>query len=93
MKIDEIIKGFNENPEGTKMCMFQMAYAAVMRECEYGNANIANDECEFDLKTINYSHFCDELGWPDFQDGGIFEQVITEACRVVCRLYGYNPKY
>lgn len=34
---------------------------------------------------INYSGTTEELGWPDFQDGGIFEQAI-EVGREISRL-------
>lgn len=29
-----------------------------------------------DLENLNYSEICNWLGWPDLQDGGIFEQAI-----------------
>lgn len=33
-----------------------------------------------DLKYINFSEITEWLGWPDNQDGGIYEQAITQAC-------------
>lgn len=93
MTLDQIITLYSKSPIEAKMRMFKYAFEAVLRNCEYGNANPVNGECDFDLTTINYSNFCDVLGWPDFQDGGIFEQVIDEACTTVCSLYGYKAKY
>ena len=44
-------------------------------------------------ESTNFSEITDWLGWPDFQDGGIFEQVIVEAIRVLIKLHwGYTMK-
>lgn len=36
-----------------------------------------------DLKRPNYTEICEWLGWPNFQDGGLFEQAIDEATKIV----------
>lgn len=33
--------------------------------------------------SVNYSAICEYLGWPDLQDGGIFEQAIDQAIKVM----------
>lgn len=36
-----------------------------------------------DLKDINFNEVCDWCEWPDFHDGGIFEQAIRIAANAV----------
>lgn len=94
MKLDEIVAGFANDPEATKIAMFKAAFEAVLAHCDYGHASIVGGDCEFDLSSINFAYFCDDvLGWPNFQDGGIFEQTIENACRAVAGILGYKTKY
>lgn len=93
MTLDEIVAGFEVNSIGTKMKMFEAALAVVIRDTEFGTADITKGQCEFDLDSINYSQYLYILGWPSFQDGGVFEQIIKEACIVVCDIYGYKARY
>lgn len=46
-----------------------------------------------DLKHLNYSEICEWLGWPNFQDGGIFEQTIDVAANMVLGVMGYKPQH
>ena len=51
---------------------------------------------EWDKYNINYSHYCqDVMGWPDLQDGGVFEQCVEEGIVRACINYaldqGYKP--
>lgn len=91
MTTEQIIEGFKRNPEKTKMLMFKDAYNEAYATIASANFNL--EQCEFDYNCINYSHFCENLGWPDFQDGGVFEQVIEEACSVVCHMFGFKTSY
>lgn len=36
-----------------------------------------------DLKRPNYTEICEWLDWPNFQDGGLFEQAIDKATKIV----------
>ena len=36
-----------------------------------------------DLDTINYSEVCDWCDFPDLQDGGIYEQAIDAAAKII----------
>lgn len=36
-----------------------------------------------DLDSINYSEVCDWCDFPDLQDGGIYEQAIDEAAKII----------
>ncbi|MBD5381912.1 hypothetical protein [Clavibacter sp.] len=91
MTIEQIIEGFKHNPEQTRMLMFKDAFDEAYRLINGADFDLKS--CEFDLNVINYSHFCETLGWPDFQDGGVFEQVIEEACMVVCHMMGFKASY
>lgn len=93
MTLDEIVAGFKVNSVGTKMKMFEAAFAVVLRDTEFGKADITAGQCEFDINSINFSEYCAILGWPDFQDGGVFEQIIEKACIVACEIYGYKARY
>ena len=46
-----------------------------------------------ELKYINYSEVCEWLGWPDLQDGGIFEHAINTAANMVLGVMGYKPQH
>ena len=39
-----------------------------------------------DLICINYSEITEWLGWPDFQDGGIYEKIIDLAADAILLL-------
>lgn len=36
-----------------------------------------------DLDSINYSEVCEWCGFPDLQDGGIYEQAIDAAAKII----------
>lgn len=38
---------------------------------------------DVDLKRPNYTEICEWLGWPNFQDGGLFEQAIDKATKMI----------
>ena len=46
-----------------------------------------------DLKYLNFAESCEWCGWPNFQDNGIFEQVIEIAANMVLEVLGYKPQY
>lgn len=39
-----------------------------------------------DLIELNYSEITEWLGWPDFQDGGVYEQIIELASEAILLL-------
>lgn len=41
------------------------------------------DTDELFIEGIEYAKICSELRWPNFQDGGIFEQAIKAAKKIV----------
>lgn len=43
-----------------------------------------------DLKHPNYSEICEWCGFPDFQDGGIFENIIDTAINLAANLNDYK---
>lgn len=46
-----------------------------------------------DLEDLNFSEVCAWCGWPDFQDGGIFEQHIRIAANMVLEVLGEKPQH
>lgn len=98
MNLNEILKGFEQNPGLTKLRMFNAAYNVMTKEIEYWTAEkpfrSIDECCEFDDSTINYSHYFDVLGWPNFLDDGIFYQSIKQAATVIFEIYeGRYPKF
>ena len=39
-----------------------------------------------DLDIINYSEVCDWCNFPDLQDGGIYEQAIDAAAKIIMEI-------
>lgn len=39
-----------------------------------------------DLSIINYSEVCDWCNFPDLQDGGIYEQAIDAAAKIIIEI-------
>lgn len=39
-----------------------------------------------DLNIINYSEVCDWCNFPDLQDGGIYEQAIDAAAKIIIEI-------
>lgn len=68
---------FCADPESTKFEMVQSA-AKVLFDAVRENYYRVSD-----LEHPNYSEICTWLGWPNFQDGGIFEQAIGVARNMV----------
>lgn len=42
-----------------------------------------------DILQPNYSEICEWLGWPDLQDGGLYEQSINMAAKIIQIIYRY----
>ena len=76
--LNEFYARYCANQEKTKFEMVQTAarklFNAVQRD-EYYTAE--------DLKSLNFAEICAWCDWPDFQDGGIFEQAIITAANMV----------
>lgn len=87
--LNEFMKEFNEDPEITKLNMVRKAISYIEEGIKEGIINYNNIIKE--LENPDYSEICDYLGWPDFQDGGIFEQCIDIACDTMLQIYDYKP--
>lgn len=76
--LNEFYAQYCANQEKTKFEMVQTAarklFNAVQRD-DYYTAE--------DLKNLNFAEICCWCDWPDFQDGGIFEQAIVTAANMV----------
>ena len=76
---------FKADSLGTKYEMVQSAARELLTA-------VKNNYYELDdLQELNYPEVCGWLDWPDFQDGGIFEQSIDIAANQVLSLMGYKP--
>ena len=73
--------------EGTKFEMVQTAAREIFESVQCKYYGLA------DLKNLNFSEICGWCGWPDFQDGGIFEQAIVAAANIVCEVLGHKPQH
>ena len=85
--LNEFYAQFSADPLGTKFKMVQSATKVIfeaVQEEYYGFS---------DLKHLNYSEIWDCLGWPDFQDNGIFMQAVDIAADTVLRVMGYKPQH
>ena len=73
------------DPKTTKFEMVQKVAKVLLKA-------VQENYYEFsDLKELNYSEICDWLGWPDFRDGGFFEQIINIAANMTLGILGYKP--
>lgn len=85
--LNEFYAQYYANQEKTKFEMVQTAAREIFRA-------VQKDYYSFeDLKDLNYCEICILCGWPDFQDGGIFEQAIEIAANMVCEVLGYKPQH
>lgn len=81
------LKQYEENPEKTKLSMIRRVMDDIQEDIDYRYYdNLSEDLCPPD-----YGRICDNVGWPDFQDGGLFEQCIDIACDMMLQIYGYRP--
>lgn len=85
--LNEFMKGYKEDPEGTKFDMVHQVMNDIMDDINSGYYGNISEE----LFNPDYERICDNLGWPDFQDGGIFEQCIDIACDTILQIYDYKP--
>lgn len=95
MDLNEWYKHYSENPGKIKCMMIREMFRRIVNEfIRLTNNGDGLELCEMDLDNINYSHYCHICGWPDLQDGGIFEQCIEEAGEIAIRNYfGYTPRW
>ena len=85
-KIDfnEFYDKFEENPIQAKLELVLIANKEILKAIEKGYYSIA------DLKEPNYSEICEWCGFPDLQDGGIFETIIDIAINLAANLNDFK---
>lgn len=71
------VKAYMADPAKTKRRMVVEAINELGPAFEQGYYGYT------DLKELNYSEICEWLGWPDLQDGGVFESCINIAAKAV----------
>lgn len=85
--LNEFIREYKEDPEITKLNMIRRVIDDILEDINEGYyQDLTKDLCPPD-----YERICDNLGWPDFQDGGLFEQCIDIACDTILQINGYKP--
>lgn len=84
--LNKFLKEYKENPEKTKLYMVRKVMDDIQEDIDQGYYELPKDICPPD-----YERICDNLGWPDFQDGGLFEQCIDIACDTMLQIYDYKP--
>ena len=68
-----------QNFHQLKPKLFKVAYDAIIDAAQNGYY-----DSFLELREISYSEVCDWCHWPDFQDGGYFEQIIDAAADAAC---------
>ena len=78
---------YEKDPASAKTMIVNKAFTELM-DAVHQNYYEFND-----LVNLNYSEICDWCGFPDFQDGGLFEQCIDIAANAVLGILGYKPQH
>ena len=85
MDLNKFYADYCKDPEKAKFELVQKAAGELFRAVRENYYDLS------DLYIINYSEVCDWLDWPDFQDGGIFEDAIETAANMVLGVLGFKP--
>ena len=79
-------EAYQADREGTKCNMIAKA-TKILSDCLVKGWYTTDD-----LVDLNYSEICENLGWPDLQDDGVFEQCIDLAADVALAVNGYKSR-
>ena len=85
MDLNKFYADYCKDPKKAKFELVQKAARELFRAVQENYYDLS------DLNIINYSEVCDWLDWPDFQDGGIFEDAIETAANMVLGVLGFKP--
>lgn len=88
---NELFEEYLKKPEVVKLKLVTEAAKELIDYIQQPNAS-SFDILDY-LTKPDYSEICDWLGWPDLQDGGLFEQCIDMACNTILVIYGYKPQH
>ena len=75
---------YQKNPIQAKLELVLIANKEILKAMDNNYYSID------DLKQPNYSEICEWCGFPDFQDGGIFETIIDIAINLAANLNDYK---
>ena len=87
MDFNKFIGRYQSDPFQAKLELVQTAARELATAVQEGLYDFSN------LKDLNYSEICSWCGWPDFQDGGIFEQAINTAANMILGIMGYKSQH
>ncbi len=85
--LNKFYQDYEANPLQAKIGLVQKAIAELHKAVQ---DNYYRFE---DLAHLNYSEVTEWLDWPDFQDGGLFEQCIDAAANAVLLAMDYKPQH
>ena len=86
--LNEFYAQYCADQEKVKFEMVQLAAREIFNAVHRDYYNSFED-----LKNLNFAEICGWCGWPNFQDGGIFEQAIVTAANMVLGVMGYKPQH
>ena len=75
---------YQKNPIQAKLELVLIANKEILKAMDNNYYSID------DLKQPNYSEICEWCGFPDFQDGGIFERIINIAINLAVNLNDFK---
>ena len=75
---------YQKNPIQAKLELVLIANKEILKAMDNNYYSID------DLKQPNYSEICEWCGFPDFQDGGIFEIIINIAINLAANLNDFK---
>lgn len=84
LNINEWYIKYQKNPIQAKLELVLIANKEILEAMDKHYYSID------DLQQPNYSEICEWCGFPDFQDGGIFETIIDTAINLAANLNDYK---
>ena len=85
--LNEFYAQWCKDPRKTKLEMVNIAAREILEAVQEDYYNLD------DLKNLNFAEICEWCHWPNFQDSGIFEQVIEIAANTVLEVLGYKAQH
>lgn len=85
--LNGFVTEFKEDPIQAKLKLVLIANKNILEAIEKGYYSTT------DLEEPNYTEICEWCGFPDFQDGGIFERIINIAINLAANLNDFKCKF
>ena len=82
--LNGFVADFKKDPIQAKLKLVLIANKEILEAIEKGYYSTT------DLEEPNYTEICEWCGFPDFQDGGIFEKIINIAINLAANLNDFK---